>query len=86
LYSSGFNRARDRGVWFQPRPGSSNESGFDQIFDRTLAAGWIVEKRSGIFPPGRSHLGYCADVSTELAKDFFNLRIGYVAQWITLKD
>ena len=46
LYSSGFNRARDRGVWFQPRPGSSNESGFDQIFDRTLAAGWIVEKRA----------------------------------------
>ncbi len=26
--------------------GSSNESGFDQIFDRTLAAGWIVEKRA----------------------------------------
>ena len=66
--------------------GSSNEPGFDQIFDRTLAAGWIVEKRSGIFPPGRSHLGYRADVSTELAKDFFTLRIGYVAQWITLKD
>jgi len=45
-----------------------------------LAAGWIVEKRSGIFPPGRSHLGYCADVSTELAKDFFNLRIGCATQ------
>jgi hypothetical protein len=60
--------------------GSSNESGFDQIFDRTLAAGWIVEKRSGIFPVGRSHLGYRTNVSTELAKDFFNLRIGCATQ------
>ncbi|NQE38436.1 hypothetical protein E5S67_06221 [Microcoleus sp. IPMA8] len=66
--------------------GSSNESGFGQIFDRTLAAGWIVEKRSGIFPAGRSHLGHRADVSTELAKDFFTLRIGCVAQRIILKD